>query len=85
MKTDGPRYGPREVERLAREGRVVTTKRVATWLINHDYDSAAVIVEVLSSLEVRGRWLDSCVLKFYVDRERIVVSAWSCWWQGTAH
>jgi hypothetical protein len=24
-------------------------------------------------------------LKFYIERERIVVNVWSCWWEGTAH
>ena len=41
---------------------MVTTRRVATWLINHDYDSVALVVEILCALEAYGRWLDSCVL-----------------------
>jgi hypothetical protein len=105
MKAAGPHYDPDEVERLARQGFVVATLRVTTWLVNHDHDAAAVLVEVLGSLTTQGRWLSSCVLanaeiadeytvrledvewyvKFWLDRQRVVVSVWSCWWQGAAH
>ena len=62
MDVDRPRYDTEEVERLARLGLVVATKRVATWLMNHDYDAGTVLVEVLSSLGESGKWLGSCVL-----------------------
>jgi hypothetical protein len=105
VRAAGPHYDPETVERLARQGLVVATLRVTTWLVNHDYDAAAVLVEVLGSLTTQGRWLSSCVLahaeiadeyavhlegvewyvKFWVDRQHVVVSVWSCWWQGAAH
>ncbi|MBC7265384.1 hypothetical protein MX659_00515 [Coriobacteriia bacterium Es71-Z0120] len=57
------RYDPREVVRLAREGKVTATKHVVRWLANHDYDVKETLVEVLSSLESAGRYVKSCVLK----------------------
>ncbi len=62
MSREGPRYDPKEVARLAREGRVVTTKRVQSWLLNHNYDAADTVIEVLTSIETLGKWLSSCVL-----------------------
>ncbi len=62
MNWIAPRYDPRQVTGLARQGRVVTTKRVTSWLVNHDYDAAEMIIEVLTSIETSGKWLGSCAL-----------------------
>jgi hypothetical protein len=84
---------------------IVASVRVTMWLINHDYDAAALLVQVLGSLSTRGTWLSSCLLanseiadeytvhlqgeewyvKFWLDSQNVVVSVWSCWWQGAAH
>jgi hypothetical protein len=62
VKVAGPRYDPRVVGRLALQDRVISTMRVAAWLINHGYDASEQLVEVLVSLDRSGRWLGSCVL-----------------------
>jgi len=62
MKRSVPQHDPAEVARLARERKVVATRRVIAWLINHDYDAAETLVEVLTSLEERGRWTGSTKL-----------------------
>ena len=100
-----PHYCCEEVERLARAGRVIATQRVVSWLVNHDYDAAEIIVEVLKSLKSGGRWvgsvelrngeiadeyLVSCAdedwyLKFCIDEGQVVVSVWSCCWDGVVH
>ena len=59
MRSSRPRYDPRHVERLAREGRVVATRRVVQWLVNHDYDAAATLAGVLGDLSRAGRWTGS--------------------------
>jgi hypothetical protein len=51
-----------QVEALALEGRVTTTRRVAQWLSNHDYDVKETVTDVLSSLSRHGRYTSSCVL-----------------------
>lgn len=58
-----PRYDRQSVARLARDGRVVATKRVTQWLMNHDYDVKETLVEVLTSLEHAGEFMKSCRLK----------------------
>lgn len=52
----------KQVERLARQGRVIATKRVVQWLSNHGYDVKETIVDVLCSLGPKARYLGSCVL-----------------------
>ena len=63
MSVGGGHYEIDQVERLARAGRIVATKRVTQWLSNHEYDVRETLVEVLSSLEAHGRFTGSCVLK----------------------
>jgi hypothetical protein len=41
------RYPVESVGKLARQGRVVATKRVTQWLTNHDYDVKETILGVL--------------------------------------
>ena len=62
MSRRRPQYNPKEVARLARSGRVVATLRVVNWLVNHDYDAAETLTELLESLETSGIWLSSCRL-----------------------
>jgi hypothetical protein len=69
----GGRYDQREVMRLARAGRVIATQRVITWLMNHDYDVADTLVEILSSLTPRGHWIGSVVLRNGVKADEYVV------------
>jgi hypothetical protein len=73
VKRLGARYDQREVMRLARAGRVIATQRVIAWLMNHDYDVADTLVEVLSSLTPRGRWIGSVVLRNGVTADEYVV------------
>jgi len=63
LSLGGGHYEIEQVERLARAGKVVATRRVAQWLSNHGYDVRETLVEVLTSLEVRGSFTGSCVLK----------------------
>lgn len=56
------RYDLQIVARLARNGKVRTTKRVTQWLTNHDYDVKETLLEVLTSLEDAGRFHKSCKL-----------------------
>lgn len=63
MKRSRPKYDLAEVARLARQRRVITTRRVVSWLMNHDYDAAETLIEVLTSLEAGGRWVGSAELK----------------------
>jgi hypothetical protein len=51
------------VERLARQGRVVATRRVVQWLVDHDYDAAATLAGVLGDLSRAGRWTGSVRLR----------------------
>lgn len=69
----GAVYDPGEVRRMAREGRVLATQRVVAWLMNHDYDAADTLVEILSRLESRGRWTGSVVLHSGVTADEYVV------------
>lgn len=62
MKRDHPRYDPAEVARLAVQRRIVATKRVVTWLVNHDYDAVETMIEVLTCIEAHGSWIGSAVL-----------------------
>ena len=62
MKRSLPRHDPAEVARLARESKVIATRRVIAWLVNHDYDAAETLVEALTGLEDRGRWTGSSEL-----------------------
>ena len=55
-------YDIDQVERLARAGRVVLTKRVVQWLSNHGYDPRETLVDVLTSLRDHGRFIGSCEL-----------------------
>lgn len=55
-------YDPQVVIRLARDGRVIATKRVTQWLTNHDYAVKETLVEILTSLEEAGRFHKSCRL-----------------------
>ncbi|MEL7668273.1 MAG: hypothetical protein AAGU73_08765 [Actinomycetota bacterium] len=57
-----PRYSVALVERLVRDGRVLTTARVTQWLTNHDYDAKQEIMQVLLSVHEHGRFTGSCVL-----------------------
>jgi len=59
VKRSSPIYDPAEIARLAQERRVIATQRVIEWLINHDYDAAETIMEVLISLDACGRWISS--------------------------
>jgi len=61
--TTGPHYRPEDVARLARAGRVVATARVVSWLMNHDYDAAETLVEVLVGVARSGRHLGSTTLR----------------------
>jgi hypothetical protein len=63
VSAGAPRYDPKKVAELARNGRVVASMRVTSWLLNHDYDAAETLVEVLGSIEKSGEWLGSCTLK----------------------
>jgi hypothetical protein len=63
VKPAGPRYDLALVARLAREHRVVATRRVVSWIANHDYDAAETMVAVLTSLPDCGRWAGSAELK----------------------
>jgi hypothetical protein len=56
------RYPVERVAELARQGRVVATKRVTQWLMNHDYDAKETILGVLSGLGSHGRFIGSCDL-----------------------
>lgn len=62
LGTVGGHYSVDQVERLARAGRVVSTKRVVQWLSNHGYDVRETLVDVLTSLPAHGRFIGSCVL-----------------------
>lgn len=55
-------YDPQVVIRLARDERVIATKRVTQWLMNHDYAVKETLVEILTSLEDAGRFHKSCQL-----------------------
>lgn len=55
-------YSVEQVVELTRQGRVVPTKRVTQWLVNHGYEASPTIVEVLLALESRGRFVGSCTL-----------------------
>jgi len=63
MKRSHPKHDLAEVARLARQRRVIATRHVVAWLMNHDYDAAETLVEVLTSLEADGRWVGSTELK----------------------
>jgi hypothetical protein len=58
----GPRYDLGEVGRLVAKRRVLATKHVTSWLINHEYDAAEKLVELLSRLATSGKWTDCCSL-----------------------
>jgi len=58
----GPRYDPALVRRLARENRVVSTLRVAGWLINHGYDAREQLTKTLVRVDRSAVWVGSCVL-----------------------
>lgn len=62
MAAGASRYDVGQVEKLARNGRVLATKRVTQWLSNHGYDVKETIVDVLSSLGPNARYWGSCVL-----------------------
>jgi hypothetical protein len=63
VKRHRPYFDADEVARLALAGRIVVTQRVVSWLMNHDYDVAETLVEVLSSIGAHGRWIGSVVLR----------------------
>ena len=44
MKPDRPRHDLAEVARLAVQRRIVATKRVVAWLVNHDYDAVETMI-----------------------------------------
>lgn len=73
MKRPRPYFDPDEVARLALGGRIVVTQRVVSWLMNHDYDVAETLVEVLSSLGPHGRWIGSVVLRSGEPADEYVV------------
>jgi len=76
MTRSRPEYELAEVARLARQRRVIATRRVVGWLMNHDYDAAETLIEVLTSLEAGGRWVGSAELKNGEVADTHVV-AWS--------
>jgi len=76
----GPRYPAVFVARLARGGRVVTTARVAQWLVNHDYDVAETVADILSSLPTRGKYRGSCLLMNDAVADEYVVTLLDCHW-----
>lgn len=76
MTRSRPEYELAEVARLARERRVIATRRVVGWLMNHDYDAAETLIDVLTSLEINGRWVGSAELKNGEVADAYVV-AWS--------
>ena len=63
MKHDRPRHDLAEVARLAVQRRIVATKRVVAWLVNHDYDAVETMIEVLTGIEAHGSWVGSAELK----------------------
>lgn len=75
-----PRYSSTLVARLARDGRVVTTARVAQWLVNHGYDVVETIVEVFSYLPKRGSYRGSCTLMNGAEADEYVVALPDCDW-----
>ena len=62
MSVGRPHYDITQVERLAKQGRIVTTKRVSQWLSNHGYDVKETITELLISLGANARFRGSCAL-----------------------
>lgn len=74
MRRRGPYFDPDDVAELALAGRVVATQRVVSWLMNHDYDVAETLVEVLSDLGPRGRWISSVVLQNGEPADEYVVT-----------
>ena len=76
MMRSRPEYELAEVACLARERRVIATRRVVGWLMNHDYDAAETLIDVLTSLEINGRWVGSAELKNGEVADAYVV-AWS--------
>jgi hypothetical protein len=76
----GPCYDPVLVERLARAGRVVATKRVMQWLVNHEYDAGGTILDILCALSSRGRFVGSCELVNDEVADEYVVSLDEDWY-----
>jgi hypothetical protein len=77
----GPRHDLSALERLARDGRVVTSRRVTKWLVNHDYDAAATVRQLLVSLATCRQWLGSCVLaNAEIADEYVVVIEDEAWY-----
>jgi hypothetical protein len=60
----GPVYEPFVVAKLARQGKVVATLRVVSWLTNHDYDALNTLTGILSTLPLRSRWIGSTTTRW---------------------
>ena len=74
VKSQSPRYDLAEVSLLARDRRVLLTRRVTTWLVNHEYDAARLTTQLLCYLPTRGRWLSTCLLANSVSADEYSVS-----------
>ena len=74
MSDGGGHYETEQVERLARAGRIVATKRVTQWLSNNGYDVRETLIEVLTSLEGYGSFTGSCMLKNDETADEYLVS-----------
>lgn len=70
----GPVYEPIVVAKLARQGNVVATLRVVSWLTNHDYDALKTITGILSALPLRGRWIGSTRLRNAQSADEYIVT-----------
>lgn len=85
MARQGPAYEPLVVARLARQGRIVATLRVVSWLTNHDYEALETIVGVLGALPLGSRWLGSTKLRNGRLADEYVVTWQGEDWDGAAH
>lgn len=79
MSPQGSRYDPAEVAGLAHGRRIVATLRVANWLIDHGYDAADTLCDVLGALGERGRWIGSCDLQNGAVADEYVVGLEEDW------
>lgn len=73
VRIQSPKYDLAEVSLLARNRRVLLTKRVAAWLVNHEYD-AGLATQLLCCLPTRGRWLSTCLVANSVSADEYSVS-----------
>jgi hypothetical protein len=67
-------YSIAQVSELARQGRVIATRRVTQWLTNHGYPAKETLMDVLTSLESDGQFVSSCTLKNDAVADEYVVS-----------